>query len=106
MKDGEIGFGADRSDGHAGIPEALPFERPMPAGGLGVGERSALEFQRGDDVIPGAQLMLAPQGCRLGPEQLLAGNLRYRSHRPSLSGAFLSPPPFAGEGRVGAISVS
>ena len=59
--------------------------------GLGVGEASPLKAQRGYDVLTGAQLVLALERGGLHPEQLLARNLRNRTHVASLAqGYFIS----------------
>src|SRR5438132_13341206 len=85
MKGREIGIGPGRTYRHPGLPEALAFEGPVAVSGLGVSQRSAPKPERGDDLIPGAKLVLAPQGGRLGPEQILASSLGDGPHGPSLS---------------------
>jgi hypothetical protein len=57
----------------------------VTAGRLSIGQRAALERQPGDDIIARAQLVLAPQGGRLGPAKLLSSSLGDRPHAPSLS---------------------
>src|SRR2546421_5406546 len=101
MKNREIGIGPGRADGDARLPEALALEGPVTASSLSIGQRSTLELEGGDDVIAGAQLVLALKGGRLGPEQVVVGNLGNRSHRPSLR-ATVAPPPL-GIGQVGTL---
>jgi hypothetical protein len=75
MKGREIGIGPGRTYRHPGLPEALAFEGPVSASSLSIGQRSTLKPERGDDIIARAQLMLALEGGRLGPQQLLVGRL-------------------------------
>ena len=85
VKDGDIGIGPDRSNGHPRVPEALAFEGPVIGLGFGIGEASALKAQGGDDIVAGTQFVLALTGGGLDPEKLLSGSLGNESHAASLS---------------------
>jgi hypothetical protein len=84
-EDGDIGIGSRNANRDAWLPEALPFEGPVMAFGVGSGEASALKAQGCEYIIAGAQLVLAPEGGGLDPEKLFAGTLGNGSHAISLN---------------------
>src|ERR1700724_3575349 len=51
LKDRRVGFGARGAHCYARVPEALALEGPVTAGRLRIGQRPALEPQRGDDIV-------------------------------------------------------